>query len=110
MEFYKNAPHYKIFKALDLSYPSKSRSRIQEIKEIIPNFDGFDNLDENSEEILDEYKENSKYKRTVMDFMTDKKDTHFSRILAEELDPSEIPAKFKEAFENAIKLTEENYG
>lgn len=110
LEFYKNAPHYKIFKALDLSYPSKSRSRIQEIKEIIPDFDGFDNLDENSEELLAEYKEKPKYKRTVMKFMTDKKDTHFSRILAEELDPTEIPAKFKEAFENAIKLTEENYG
>lgn len=110
LEFYKNAPHYKIFKALDLSYPSKSKSLIQEIKDIIPEFDGFDNLDENSEKLFDEYKEDSKYKKIVMKSMTKNKDNHFSRTLAEELDPSEIPAKFKEVFENAIKLNEEKYG
>lgn len=110
LELYKNAPHYKIFKAVDLSYPSLSRNRIQEIKEIIPEFDGFDSLDESSEELLEEYKENSNYKRLVMNYMTQKKNILFSRILAEELDPSEIPPIFKEAFENAIKLTEENYG
>jgi len=110
LELYKNAPHYKIFKALDLSYPSLSRNRIREIKEIIPEFEGFDNLDESSEELLEEYKENSNYKRLVMNYMTQKKNILFSRILAEELEPSEIPPIFKEAFENAIKLTEENYG
>lgn len=110
LEFYKNAPNYKIFKALDLSSPSRSRDRIQEIKEIISDFEGFDNLDETSEELLNKYKENSEYEKLVLKFMKKEKNSRFGGILAEELDASEIPAKFKEAFENAIKLTEENYG
>ena len=108
-EFYKNAPHYKIFKALDFSSPSHSRNRIMEIKKIIPTFEGFDSLDETSEELLDKYKENLEYKKLVLKFMKDEKNTRFARILAEELDACEIPSKFKEAFENAIKLAEESY-
>ena len=42
--------------------------------------------------------------------MKKEKDTYFGKALAEELEPSEIPSIYKEAFENAIKLTEENYG
>ena len=110
LEFYKNVPHYKIFKALDISYQSHSKGLIQEMKKVIPDFEGFENLNESLEEKLIQCKGNSKYKKTVIKFMKDEKNILFSRILAEELDPSEIPAKFKEAFENAIKLTEENYG
>ena len=110
LEFYKNAPHYKIFKALDTSSPSRTPGREQEIKKIIPNFEGFNNLNKTSEELLNEHKENSKYKKLVLKFMEKEKNIRFSRILAEELDPSEIPPIFKEAFENAIRLTEENYG
>ena len=110
LEFYKNAPHYKIFNALDLSHDSHAKSTIQEIKEAIPDFEVFENLNESLEEKLIQYKGDSKYKRTVIKLMKDEKNILFSRILAEELDPSEIPPTFKEAFENAIKLTEENYG
>ena len=109
LEFYKNAPHYKIFKALDIASPSRSKGRIQEITRIIPNFEGFDNLNEKSELLLDNYKKNSEYKKTVFKFMEKEKTTRFGRILAEELDACEIPDKFKESFENAIKITEENY-
>lgn len=83
---------------------------MQEIKEIIPNFSGFYNLNESSEEILENYKENSKYKKLILKFMAKEKTIRFGKILAEELDAHEIPMKFKEAFENAIKLTEENNG
>ena len=110
LEFYKNAPHYKIYKALHFTYPSRSRNRIAQIKEIIPDFQGFNNLNETSEELLNKYKENSKYRKLVIGFMKKEKDTYFGKALAEELNPSEIPPIFKEAFENAIKLTEENYG
>lgn len=110
LEFYKNAPHYKIYKALDFIYPSRSRRRIEQIKEIIPDFEGFNNLNETSEELFNRYKENSKYRKLVIGFMKKEKDTYFGKALAEELEPSEIPPIFKEAFENAIKLTEENYG
>ena len=110
LEFYKNSPHYKIFKALDYSSPSRSEGRVQKIKEIIPNFSGFDNLNESSEELLENYKENSKYKKLVLKFMEKEKNIRFGKILAEELDAHEIPIKFKDAFENAIKLTEENNG
>lgn len=110
LEFYKNAPHYKILKALDYSSPSRSEGRVQEIKKIIPNFSGFYNLNESSEELLENYKENSKYKKLILKFMTKEKTIRFGKILAEELDDHEIPMKFKEAFENAIKLTEENNG
>lgn len=110
LEFYKNTPHYKIYKILDFIYPSRSRDRIEQIKEIIPDFEGFNNLNETSEELLNKYKENSKYRKLVLKFMKKEKDTYFGKALAEELDPSEIPPIFKEAFENAIKLTEEKYG
>ena len=110
LEFYKNVPHYKIYKALDFVYPSRSKNRIEKIKEIIPEFEGFDNLNETSEELFDKYKENLKYKELVIGFMKKEKDTYFGKALAEELKPSEIPPIYKEAFENAIKLTEENYG
>lgn len=110
LELYKNAPHYKIFKAMDLSQPSLSKDRIQKIKEIIPTFGEFDNLNEDSEALLNNYKENSEYKKLVFEFMKNEKKSLFSRIIAEELDSSEIPPIFKEAFENAIKLIEENYG
>lgn len=110
LEFYKNAPHYKIFKSLHISSPSRTQHRVQKIKKIIPEFKGFDTLNEKSEELLNKYKENSDYKNTVLSFMEKEKNIRFSRILAEELESSEIPPIFKEAFENAIKLTEENYG
>lgn len=109
LEFYKNAPHYKIFKALDSSSPSRSKDRIIKIKEIIPDFEGFDGLNETSEDLLEGYKRNQEYKKLVLKFMEKEKNPRFGRILADELDSDEIPNKFKESFENAIKLTEEYY-
>lgn len=101
-----NSSHAKILRSMDLQSPQSSSNRIANLKGIFPKLKGekIEELEDVSRYLEEEDKENQKYRKCLLEWMNKEKGFFFGRILAEELDETEIPKIFDDAIKRSVIL------